>query len=248
MYAIGLLVQEALNVRYTDFEYHGRAWPIVNPNNAACLLNFGLIAAFWMTLRNNAYVIFVALFVAAIAVTKSRAGVLAGGIACLLLAAEYYGWRVILWSLPAFAAAIAFFQFGHTESAPIFQSFANRIPIWEASVKLLTWFGLGVGSFGYYYPYVRTESLTAGFYAHNDILQMWIEAGIIGAVAFLGFIVAVFITTRRSNIISGCIMLTVLLQASIEFQYYIPAISVLLGLVLCAHQKTKLPSCKCVRL
>lgn len=53
IYAVGLIAQETLDIRYTTaWERHsGRSWPVLDANNAAAILNFGLIGSFWMMIK-----------------------------------------------------------------------------------------------------------------------------------------------------------------------------------------------------
>jgi len=58
---------------------------------------------------------------------------------------------------------------------------ATRFVIWRQAWLMLQdapWHGIGLGAFGLAWPPYRDPADTsAGFYAHNDYLQLWIEAG-----------------------------------------------------------------------
>lgn len=239
IYAGGLILQEILHVSYTQgdvFNYSGRAWPLINPNNAAAVLNFGLIGTFWLALRRKMWFLVVLLFIAAMVVTKSRGGFIGGGVACFILMAEYYGRR---FTIPALASIMAvglpFLYFVPSIITSATYSLSHRYPIWDASSKLLTDEGLGLGSFWYYYSSVRTETFSAGSYAHNDLLQIWIETGLLGVATFSLLLITALLTTRRCNIAPACMIMAVFLQSLVEFQFYVPAVSLLFGLALVFH-------------
>ena len=62
-----------------------------------------------------------------------------------------------------------------------------RWPMWQSTLELIKaspWWGQGFGSFSVLYPAVRTEFMSAGYVAHNDYLQIWLEGG--------GFLFALF--------------------------------------------------------
>jgi O-antigen ligase len=96
--------------------------------------------------------------------------------------------------------------------------------------------GLGLGAFSYYYSQIRTESVTAGVYLHNDTLQLMIEMGIPCIIVFLTLWISAFIVTTKSNIISLAVLLAVFLHSMMEFQFYLPAISMLTGVALAYHR------------
>lgn len=245
VYAIGLIIQYALGVKYDQLNYIGYAWPLIDPNNAAAVINCGLIPAVYLALRNKKYLWLVLIFAAALFVTRSTAGAGAALIASFFLIRERHGGMAADFMLVGgILTALLTFTVWPTPFEKALTSFAWRFPIWEASLPLLDirpWSGLGLGSFAFYYAQVRTEPVTAGWYAHNDILQFAIEMGIPAALAFCGLILSVAWTTTRKNIAPACVLLAVLLQSMVEFQFYVPAISLLLGLALAAHQHKEIP-------
>jgi hypothetical protein len=118
-------------------------------------------------------------------------------------------------------------------------SFWNRFPIWDTSMKLfhmMPWTGSGIGTFGYYYQRMRYEHYTAGWFAHNDLLQFAIELGWPCALVFVALILSVVATTQKVNIVPAAILLSTFMQSCVEFQYYVPAISVLTGATLAWHR------------
>ena len=89
--------------------------------------------------------------------------------------------------------------------------------------------------FSRYYAMVRTEDYTGGWFAHNDLLQIFAELGIIGAVVFIGLWTVVAINTTKGNFIAALTMFGIFLQAMVEFQFYTPGISMGMGLALAYH-------------
>jgi len=240
LYAAGLIVQMLAGVQYTTYNVEGYAWPLLDPNNAAAVLNIALIPCLWLALRDYRWNDLVFVFAGAMIVTLSKAGMLVAAAVYGILLIERYGRKMLLATLLLIAALFPF-QFAWDIGFNIFDkaiySLNDRLPIWRASLHMLVlpFTGLGIGSFGHYYQQVRTETYTAGWYAHNDALQFAIELGIPAALVFCGLVVTVIATTRKHNIAPACAMLAVLLMALVEFQFYLPVISLLMGLALAWH-------------
>lgn len=238
LYALGIIAQEFLDMQYTTGQgpAAGRSWPVVDANNGAAILNFALIPCIAAAYYWRMWLVAVIPLAYALILTNSRAGVLA------LIAAGL----VMLWSVNKRLTALilgvgAYLYIGLHYLMPqsIYRgiySLFDRFPIWSASIDLLTWRGLGLGTFGHYYARVRTEYSTAGFYAHNDFLQFAIEGGVLLAIAAAFWFVVTIIKTNRNNIVPAAALLMVFLQAMIEFQFYVPAIAILIGLALTWHR------------
>src|SRR5262249_17368339 len=97
-----------------------------------------------------------------------------------------------------------------------------------------------------YYGQVRTETQTAGVFAHNDPLQFMIEMGWPAGFEFLLLVLIAAASTNRRNLVSGCVLLALFIQSMVEFQFYVPALSLFGGAALGYHLlgfdgKTKLP-------
>lgn len=124
-----------------------------------------------------------------------------------------------------------------------------RMLIWRGSwemVKDNPWFGIGLGNYYLAWPRYRDPAdTTLGFFAHNDYLQIWIEAGLPGLLLLLAVFVSVLYLTwrvlrdacaapaRRIEIVglmSG--LLAVAAHSFLDFNLYILAISLTAGLVL----------------
>ena len=253
LYACGLILQIVLGVHYTVYEYalpcrsfRAAAWPMIDPNNAACAVNCGLIPSFYMALRKPKWFVSFVLFAVALFATGSKAGAIAAAVACLILIYEQFGFLPVLFlCLPALAAApYILHPMCDAPSAPnaahlIAKASLDRLQIWKTSLPLLTfhpWTGLGLGSFHYYYEQVRRAADIDVYFAHNDVLQFSIEIGIPCTIVFIILGARIFDTTTRKNIVSACMLLAVFLEAMVEFQFYVPAISLLAGLALAYHR------------
>jgi O-antigen ligase len=260
IYATGLILQMLLQVRYTNYEYwitslqtFAVAWPLLDPNNAAAVLNLGLIPCFYRALRKPIWYLAVALFSVAMFATVSKAGAIAAVLGCLILLIERFGFNFAfrfagLLALAAVSGLLPMIlldtAFQQRLAICLQSSMGIRIDLWQASLPLLTLSplrGLGLGSFGFYYQQIRTEQETSGYFAHNDLLQFAIELGIPCTLIFCALIAAVALTTSRRNIASGAVMLAVLLQSMVEFQLYLPAITIPMGLALAYHIHNREP-------
>lgn len=134
--------------------------------------------------------------------------------------------------------------------------------IWDASWRLLQnspWYGIGVGTYWLAFPTFRLPADTsAGFYAHNDYLQLWIEAGWPGLVlvlAVLGAVLFQFVRVLRQKSCTDenrvtlaaafCGLLVVAMHTFVDFDLYALPIQLLLGLVLAqfhaGYMETGLP-------
>jgi O-antigen ligase len=258
VYAAGLILQLVFHVHYTIFEYPlpGRehsflprmayAWPLIDPNNAACVLNCGLIPCFYRALRKRLWWGFVALFSFALFLTASKAGCMLAVAACTVLLIERFNRLLSAMEVVTVAGVLVIVSFPFWPDSvltSLSSALVERFPIWEAAWPLALrnpFTGLGLGSFGFYYSAVRIEHVTGGGFAHNDLLQLAIELGFPLAFVFLALILVVVRATRKSNILSAVVLFTVFAQAMVEFQLYVPPISILVGLALAYHRLNQL--------
>lgn len=207
------------------------SWPLLDPNNAACLMNMALIPCFWLVLHRDArwFALFL-LFALALACTLSKAGGLVGLIACGALLLERYPKAIVELAVIALALLVCIFH------QPTPASLLIRADLWLASLDLLQVHpltGIGLGMFSQYYPLVRTEHSTAGVFAHNDVLQLAIEMGLPAVVFFLAIPAAMVLTAR--NRAATAVVLAVYAQSLAEFQFYVPAVSLCMGLALASR-------------
>lgn len=126
---------------------------------------------------------------------------------------------------------------------------AGRFLIWERAWQMLMdapWWGIGLGTYWLHWPPYRNPlDSSAGFYVHNDYLQIWIETGLPGLLLLLAVYVAVLITFIRllryrkmdpavtlesAGLFGG--LLAVAVHTFFDFDLYIHPIQLLMGLVL----------------
>ena len=78
----------------------------------------------------------------------------------------------------------------------------SRFIIWESLVPLfnsMPWYGLGLGSLWVFWPPYRAFSdHSAGFFAHNDYMQITLEAGYPGIILLLSLFIFITINFIRS--------------------------------------------------
>lgn len=121
--------------------------------------------------------------------------------------------------------------------------------IWRGSWQMVLdnpWFGIGLGNYYLAWPPYRDPADdTLGFFAHNDYLQIWIEAGLPALLLLLTIFVSVLYLTIRSlrvartsasvrvevsGLFAG--LLAVAVHSFLDFNLYILAISIAAGLML----------------
>jgi len=239
LFASGLVLQMVLNTQVTAYNYEGlHAWPLLDPNNAAAIVTLGLIPAFYQALRRIWWWIPVVVFVFALQATGSKAGIGSSAVGCFLIALHRFHTSRMFWYGTALATAAAAILCTKTQLLYIvIDSFNDRLPIWSASWPLASvrpLFGLGLGSFGYYYDKVRIEDYTTGWHSHNDLLQIAIEMGLPALFVFAWLTASVAGSFTR-NVPASCAMLAIWLMSLVEFQFYIPAVSIPMGLALAYH-------------
>jgi O-antigen ligase len=240
LYAIGIIAQWVFNATYTNPNFEKfHIWPMLDPNNAAAVLNFGLIPAFYMALRKSQWWILTALFALAMTITHSRAGVMAGGVACFIVAANYYGQR---WTYCALGflifVALDLFAFWDSRLTPNMDSLWFRLKIWDNALEIVKAAGIagyGLGSFPVVYQWIQHPGDPSVYFAHNDLLQLMAEGGWILGAGFIFLLWSVIIRTTKQNLLPATVMLAILIQSMFEFQFYVPVISILMGLALACH-------------
>ncbi len=238
VYSAGLVLQATLHVTYTFYNTPGRyAWPLLDPNNAAVIVNFMLIPALYQSVQGNKkYWFLSALGAAALYATGSRAGMCAAFISALIFLCKKYGPLPLLMAVVWVYAGVAYLYFVQPDSIlEIADAWQSRYPIWATSYMLSVarpWTGLGLGTFAFFYQHFKTESYTGGYFAHNDILQFAAEMGWPTALIFCTLVITVALTTCKSTLPAACALLGIFLQAMVEFQFYVPAAMMPMGLAL----------------
>jgi len=235
-YILGMYLQLAMDVEYAPYNYvmwYGRTapvWPIIDPNNAACVLNIALPAFLYAAFYNWRLSFLPALTAGAIILTGSQAGCVTAALTSTAMIIYYLRPSKDLIGLTACAMIVAVWPFLEHFSQKWGHSLDARLPMWESSLHLLNispLFGVGSGQFSVYYKFVRTEFTTGGFFAHNDLLQFAIEFGIPVALIFVCF----FATALwKSPMVARCCFFAALLQSMSEFQFYVPVVALASGL------------------
>lgn len=125
----------------------------------------------------------------------------------------------------------------------------GRRVIWESSWNLLQdspWYGIGLGLFYLAFPPYRSPTdNSGGFFAHNDYLQIWIEAGWPGLLLLLFLLISVlwlFVRAMRKRNLNKntrvelaglfCGLLAVAGHSFVDFNLYILSIMMVAGLVM----------------
>lgn len=246
--------------------------PIADPNVFACLLNlawFPLLAAFFKpdvaaASRSRLGHLFIGLTLMVVALAFFAAGSRGATFAWLILMPiAFWAFRGLpnfrvnfaISLLIAFASYLIIAAVGQVQLADRVgadylardASVSLRLVIWRATAEMFLahpWLGTGLGTWGEIYPAYRqgTDNSTAGYYTHNDYLQIAQEGGLIGIVLLLLIVFALAGQLRRA-IESGKaqsgrtenvgLMLAIsaaVLHASVNFIFYLIYINILVGL------------------
>lgn len=164
------------------------------------------------------------LLVYGLMLTRSRGGMLAffvGTAVLLVMAARHVPrkWLAIYAGLVALAFLLADLSWGGAlvgRMADTFQDIhrasTGRFVIWRESWRLLfeqspLW-GIGLGLYSLVWPPYRAPAdASGGYFAHNDYLQVWIEAGLPGLLLFLALLTSVvwmvWQALRRDNLVGA---------------------------------------------
>ncbi len=240
LYACGLILQKCLNMHYT-IDYDGRiGWPLIDPNNAACVVNLALVPCVWLALfKDLRWWLVFAVFAAAMYATGSKAGIGAAGISIIVFLACRYGADFLLFIMAIgmiFWGAI--FIFRPEIILTVWQALGERFPIWQAAWQIWQTHpirGTGLGTFGKYRIQVGDLLYIPPTYVHNDVFQFAVEMGTPAALVFLALVFAVVRSTRSANLAPACALLAVFIQSMFEFQFFLQSISILSGLALASH-------------
>lgn len=200
----------------------------------------------------------------AIAVTGSRGVLLSLLLAVGVVAAVAYrrvpsrrlvGWLAII--LGAYLLANFLLQgwLGGRLSSVLEPSSAghDRFLIWRQAWKMALdnlWLGIGLGTFWLFWPpYRHPADSSAGFYVHNDYLQIWIETGLPGLLLLLAVEVVVIVMFVRllrdprvtaakrveaAGLVGG--LAAIAFHTFFDFDLYIQPILIVIGLMLARLQ------------
>lgn len=215
------------------------AWPMIDPNNAALVINCALIPCFWKALcKVKWFRLVTTLFAAALLCTSSKAGICVGLGTCGALAVynseeRWPAASVLVALLIALGAAMTQLPMNDIVTAA-----HQRLGIWEGAMRVSDtsgFWGIGMGMFSAYYSQLKLESFSSGNWVHNDPFQIAIEMGQWAVLVFLLMYARMYWTTRRGNLPAAAVLTAILVQSMVEFQFYVPVISLLGGLALAYH-------------
>jgi hypothetical protein len=180
-----------------------------------------------------------AVYAVALYATGSKTGLIAAATGALILYTSRYGSGVLLASILAvIIALVPVFYYRPDIIVTASSAVQDRFPIWWCAWLVLKenyLRGLGLGTFGMFRIQHGLELYIPPTYAHNDVLQFAVEMGVPAASVFCSVVLAAALSTSRTNLVSGATMLAVFLGAMMEFQFYIPSVSLAMGLALAYH-------------
>jgi len=105
-------------------------------------------------------------------------------------------------------------------AAPHMNNSFERVALWADTARSLTFFGHGLGSFRWAYPYFE--------YAHNDLLQVAYELGVPGVLLIGAFFVYCL---RAGALTERLVMVVFLVEGCFGFPLFTPATLGLVSLV-----------------
>lgn len=129
-----------------------------------------------------------------------------------------------------------------------------RLIIWKSAWELIKnapWIGTGLSTFYLLVTAVRSPGdLSAGYFVHNDYLQIWLETGVIGLGLLLAIMVAsvwLFILLLRKAELSSTQrfeaiglfagLFAVAVHSFVDFHFYIIAILITMGIMMARLQE-----------
>lgn len=266
-----LAVWAILQVTLLHDLYHGRAAsPFADPNNLAALLNLSLIPMLAIAVtappgtgRLAASAGAMLLFAGLVA-TGSRGGLIS---LTLMVAILLVALRRTVWERRRGIAAIAALSVaitivlrivaphasGHLGDMnwPGDEAAMNRLILWRATLHMIAqhpFTGSGLGSFYLAYAGERpvADRVSAGQWAHDDLLQFAADMGVAAPVLFVAFLVALYARHRRAmrtcpDDRARAALLGPLLavfgltaHAMVEFQFYVMPSLIVCGVRLAA--------------
>ena len=204
-----------------------------------------------------------------ILLTRSRGGTLSFLVCTgilLAMALRHVPRRIVV--IPAGLIALAYlladlsWAGGLTERAgtlsDIREAGAGRFVIWSQSWLMLfehsPFRGIGLGIYSILWPPYRVpQDDSAGFFVHNDYLQIWIEAGLPGLLLFLALLGGALWTTvrilgnahlpravRLETAGLGMGLAAIALHSLVQYNFYIVSILFLYGLGLARLQELEM--------
>jgi O-antigen ligase len=259
-------------------KFGGTHWPFADNNSLGALLAVGVLMFFSEALRGGkeqklniaaSLVMF-----AALVTTEGRAIMLAFAVTFFLfiiLAGRGHGKAIGLFLIGVVIVLCTFKQSDLSvyhwfdDGAKTLSSFAtasanepnkltgSRLMMWESAAVMIKNHpvtGTGIGTFFLYYPEFRNPlDDSAGFMAHNDLIQFGVEMGGIAPVIAIFMVMFVFLTTikkvrsavsdvEKLNVLMPCVLfLMVCLHSLSNFNFYILPTLMIAGVMLAAWNK-----------
>ncbi len=244
-----------------------------NKNSLAALINlliFPLLAAALLSKTNKrliAYITAIFIFILLLGLINSRGALLAFTLSLLfmliIIGTEKNRRRFLLLGFIIITALvtahIALNNTPHTSSNGIVERITtlqdtqsagqSRFVIWQPAWELFkqnAWTGIGLGTYFLTIPpYLHPDDHSAGYYVHNDYLQIGLEAGLPGLILLLAILLSVlyrFTTTinrtpkqepaRLIFVALFSAMLSLAIHSFFTFNLYIMPTMLVLGLIL----------------
>jgi O-antigen ligase len=157
-----------------------------NPNmlaEAACLTLIGCIGyKLWWTLP---------LLLPAVLIPQARGAML--GLASAMVIAIWSRSKTLAISLMLLGIYAIAILTGHKLGAG--SSISERLIVWADTIKGLTFFGHGLGSFEYLFPFLTHHfdgAISVVDHPHNELLEIWFETGAVGLGLYCLLVAASF--------------------------------------------------------
>ncbi|MCE5193955.1 MAG: O-antigen ligase family protein [Nitrospiraceae bacterium] len=263
LFVFSLLVIWGLVQHFTGFGYMVEMYRRANaifytPNTFATGINFfllPLIAAYLLGFYSKYVYILAILFFAGLLATQSRGGYL-GFAAGLFFLAYFINIRKfkIKWQKIILGFLIVFLIFqlsphwnvDRLKAETFLLENTYRTQLYSIAWKVIKTnpvFGYGFLNFGILFQRYKAPPLHEWntLFVHNDYLQIWLEAGILGLLSLLALIAVFYITifrnrkffdnSKKSFWIYACCaaVSSMFVHALVDFPLYIPALQFLLG-------------------
>ena len=110
-----------------------------------------------------------------------------------------------------------------------------RFDLWERLIPIIKthpFVGWGIGQYRFIASPIISKKLVSslnGTCAHNDLLQLWIDAGLVAVVIAIGFIVWLFVKYSKNDIQLTTIVLVGIISSLGFFTFYTPVAFLILG-------------------
>lgn len=237
---------------------------LADPNLAANMIALALLSTIYLILSGRGRYILIIQFLLGVGLflTLSRGALYAfcgaSILFFLLLQIKSLSWRITalktILVLAAAYIAFTFIEMGQASLADLSigsrpGSWSDRLEMWSSAWEMFVqhpvW-GTGLGSFALRYPALRSinETTSVGYFAHNDYLQLLLELGIIGFIAWIfvplllvffacnEYVRSIKLEKLKFLALAISIVAMVAVHSAVNFIIYHPLINIVLGGVL----------------